>query len=208
MRYCYDLEFIEHRVRTWPTGRPVYTVEPISIGIAADDGREYYAVNRDMPIRAIRRHRWLMDNVVPHLPRPHGDRRNHMPQSWLFDYTSPLVKRKERIADEVREFLLGDDPDELPHIDLWAWYGAYDHVSLAWLWGPMITLPEGIPMWTNDLRQECARLGLSPKDLPQQPDGVHDALADARHNRTRLHFLDRINADLRPSFTPHSTEEA
>jgi hypothetical protein len=40
----YDLEFLED-------GR---TIELISIGMVCDDGREYYAVNRDMPVRRIR----------------------------------------------------------------------------------------------------------------------------------------------------------
>ena len=33
-------------------------------------------------------------------------------------------------------------------------YGAYDHVALAQLSGPMVLLPDGVPMWTNDLRTE------------------------------------------------------
>lgn len=170
----YDCEFIED-------GR---TIDLISIGMVAEDGRELYAVNRDMPIRRIRRHDWLMANVVPHLPRGHGDRLNHMPKSWLFDYADPSVWRRETIADRVRDFIL-DTSD----VELWAWYGAYDHVALAWLYGPMSQLPEGIPMWTNDLRQEAARLGLSDADMPQQAGGHHNALADARHNQVMHEFL-------------------
>ncbi|MEI5032456.1 hypothetical protein RB201_04450 [Streptomyces sp. S1A(2023)] len=56
----------------------------------------------------------------------------------------------------------------------------------------MIDLPTGIPMWTNDLRQEAERLG-NPQ-LPEQPSGVHNALADARHNLVRAQFLDRLAA--------------
>jgi hypothetical protein len=181
MRIFYDTEFLED-------GRHI---ELISIGMVAEDGRQYYAVNRDMPIRKIRKHKWLMENVVPGLPKGHGDRRNHVPTSWLFDYTDPLVKHRARIADEVRDFILGTDPDQLPHVELWAWYGAYDHVALAQLWGPMINLPEGIPRWTNDLRQEAERLGVA-KSMPEQPDGVHNALADARHNLVRARYLDSL----------------
>lgn len=180
MRYFYDTEFLED-------GRHI---ELISIGIVAEDGREYYAVNRDMPVRKIRKHEWLMANVVPGLPKGHGDRRNHVPRSWLFDYAAPVVKRRERIAQDVRDFILGADADMLPHVELWAWYAAYDHVALSQLFGRMIDLPEGMPMWTNDLRQECERLG-NPA-LPEQPDGVHNALADARHNLVRAQFLDQL----------------
>ena len=51
----------------------------------------------------------------------------------------------------------------------------------------MIDLPEGVPMWTNDLKQECARLG-DPR-VPEQGPGEHNALADARHNRDIAEFL-------------------
>jgi hypothetical protein len=171
----YDLEFLED-------GRHI---ELISIGMVCDDGREYYAVNRGMPVRKIRKHRWLMENVVPNLPKGHGDRRNHVPKSWLFDYTDPLVKRRQRIADDVMDFIRAAGPD----VQLWANYGAYDHVALAQLRGRMIDLPEGVPMFTCDIQQERARLGLRWGDLPQQESGEHNALADARHNQTVRRWL-------------------
>ena len=172
----YDLEFLED-------GR---TIELISIGMVCDDGREYYAVNRDMPVRRIRKHPWLMENVVPHLPQGRGDRRNHVPRSWLFDYADPVVKHRQRIADDVAAFIQAADAVEPA---LWADYGAYDHVCLAQLWGPMMRLPLGVPMWTHDLRQEIERLGVDPADLPEQAEGVHNALADARHVRTVRRWL-------------------
>ncbi|TXS44924.1 3'-5' exoribonuclease [Streptomyces sp. OR43] len=175
----YDLEFLED-------GR---TIELISIGMVCDDGREYYAVNRDMPVRKIRKHEWLMENVVPSLPKGAGDRRNHVPRSWLFDYTDPVVKRRERIADDVMGFIRGAGPD----VELWANYGAYDHVGLAQLWGRMIDLPEGVPMFTCDIQQERLRLGLASDDLPQQESGEHNALADARHNHVVRRWLARQN---------------
>ncbi|HEY9369298.1 3'-5' exoribonuclease domain-containing protein, partial [Streptomyces sp.] len=113
------------------------------------------------------------------------DWRNHMPKSWLFDYHDPAVKRHSEIAIKVRRFI-----QDTPGAQLWAWYGAYDHVVLAQLFGRMVDLPGGVPMWTNDLQQETARLG-NPQ-MPEQPAGVHNALADARHNRVRAHFLDSL----------------
>ncbi len=38
-------------------------------------------------------------------------------------------------------------------VELYAYYGAYDHVALCWLFGKMIDLPEGFPMYTRDLKQ-------------------------------------------------------
>ncbi len=184
MRYWYDTEFLED-------GK---TIELISIGIVGEDGREYYAVADEATrgdrwfrpglARRIRENEWLMANVVPSLPRLHGDARNHAPQSWLFDYFSPLVKRRERIAEEVRDFLLANGTPEL-----WADYGAYDHVALCQLWGRMIDLPSGIPMFTRDIQQEAARLGFAWDELPKQDEGLHNALADARHCKVKYDFL-------------------
>lgn len=177
MNIFYDCEFIED-------GR---TIELISIAMVREDGTELYLVNRDMPVRRIRKHQWLMANVVPHLPKGHGDRRLTVPERWLFDYADPAVRTRAEIADRVRRFIT-DTTD----LQLWADYGAYDHVVLAQLFGRMIDLPTGIPMWTNDLRQEVARLG-NPR-LPDQQSGAHNALADARHLRDMAEHLRTIGA--------------
>jgi hypothetical protein len=180
----YDLEFLEDG----------HTIELISIGMVCDNGREYYAVNAALAARwgsgrrlrrRIQKHPWLMKNVVPHLPKPHGDWNLHMPQSWLFNYLDPVVKPREQIADEVMDFIRAAGPD----VQLWANYGAYDHVCLAQLWGRMIDLPEGVPMFTCDIQQERARLGFAWDDLPKQEGGEHNALADARHNQTVRRWL-------------------
>lgn len=182
MRIYYDTEFLEN-------GR---TIELISIGMVAEDGRELYAVNEaigDGPLHdRIREHRWLMENVVPSLPlrksNGHGKLSTPGPYKGYFflDLDDNTVMPLRMIRNQVREFI-----QATPDAELWAWYAAYDHVALAQLFGPMSNLPEPIPMWTNDLRQEAHRLG-NPQ-LPDQPDGEHNALADARHNRTRHEAL-------------------
>ncbi len=182
MRYFYDTEFLED-------GR---TIELISIGIVAEDGREYYAVNSDMPVDQIRRSDWLVNNVWPHLPlrgyksslQYIGDGKHAVrtTESGALDASSVLVKPKWVIANEVREFLLAE-----PGPELWADYAAYDHVALAQLWGPMIRLPKGLPMFTRDLQQKWHDLG--QPDLPEQTDGEHDALADAHHLKACFEYL-------------------
>ncbi|MFN3005118.1 3'-5' exoribonuclease domain-containing protein [Mycolicibacterium wolinskyi] len=67
-------------------------------------------------------------------------------------------------------------------LELWAYYAAYDHVALAQLWGRMIHLPNGIPMWTNDLQQEMVRLGIDDDEIPRAEGYEHHALDDARWN--------------------------
>lgn len=195
IRYFYDCEFIED-------GR---TIDLISIGIVAEDGREYYAVNIEMPIARIGCHDWLCKNVVPSLPLNDGDNLRQKVREWVrkgnhfngliakttlifeLDTQQSCVKPSFVIANEVRDFLLfGDDKPEL-----WSWYAAYDHVVLCQLWGTMMHLPEGIPMYTCDLKQECDRLG--DPELPEQSSGEHNALSDARHNLIRARYLDKLS---------------
>jgi hypothetical protein len=188
-RIWYDTEFLED-------GR---TIDLISFGAVRDDGREYYAVNREAPWGRVAEHPWLMANVVPSLPlNPAGARTTEIAPGHLtnsaagVDLAHPDVKPYEQIAAEVCEFILGGLVPARADVELWAWYGAYDHVALAWLFGPMSQLPEGIPMYTNDLRQEAQRLG-NPR-MPEQADGLHNALADARHNKVRHDYLRAVAA--------------
>lgn len=202
-RIFYDTEFLED-------GR---TIIPISIGMITDDGASYYAVNGDLnqepdgewlhksgktTWQRIMGNPWLRGNVVPHLPITDADQlaRHNANQAPLFgprpvidgvtlDRTHSDVKPLYVIANEVRDFIRAAGPD----VELWAWYGAYDHVALCWLWGRMIDLPDGVPMYTNDLRQERRRLG--DPEMPKQTTGEHNALADAVHNRDMARFLDR-----------------
>lgn len=161
MKYFYDTEFLED-------GK---TIDLISIGIVAEDGREYYAVNADMPVDRIRKHEWLMANVIPQLPFSGDD-------EW---------KPKAQIRDEVAAFVLAGSQPEL-----WAWFSAYDHVVLAQLFGTMLDLPEGIPMFTNDVRSLVDWTGVDR--LPAQGNGVHDALADARHVKQMFEHIVRVLA--------------
>jgi hypothetical protein len=183
--YTYDTEFLEDGS----------TINLISIGIVCEDGREYYAVNSDADWDRIREDEWLVKNVVAHLPL-RGDSQPEEPLSgskrWFFnlDRKSVLIKPKWLIANEVREFLLsrpgGTGAGEWqPNPELWAYYAAYDHVALAQLYGKMISLPRGFPMWTHDLMQQLEQMppGFAK---PEQDSNEHNALADARWNMLLL----------------------
>lgn len=180
-RIYYDCEFLD-------TGS---TIDLISIGMVAEDGRELYAVAEEIeaePLyKRIGRDRWLMANVVPHLPlrAPDAIKQPHAQYKGWFhlDSDDNRIMPRRMIRNAVREFILAT-----PDVELWAWYGAYDHVALAQLFGRMVNLPDGIPMYTRDLRQEYDRLG-APEGLPEQAEGEHDALADARHLKVRAEWL-------------------
>lgn len=156
MRYFYDTEFIED-------GR---TIDLVSIGVVAEDGREYYAVSTEFDAR--KAGPWVRANVLNQLPNP----------------SSPVWRSRDAIRRDLQEFLLVPGTGEP---ELWAWVGAYDHVVLAQLWGDMTRLPRKMPRYTRELRQYWEMAG-SP-ELPRQDDGRHDALADARHNLVRFRAI-------------------
>ncbi len=154
MRYFYDCEFIEDGT----------TIELVSIGVAAEDGREYYAVSTEFnPDRA---GKWVRANVLPKLPPP----------------SSPLWRSRAQIREELLAFLTANGAPEL-----WAWIAAYDHVALCQLWGAMPALPRALPRFTRELRQYWEDAGCP--ELPGAPDDAHDALADARHNLVRFQAI-------------------
>lgn len=150
MRFFYDLEF----------GDTATVVSLVSVGVVAEDGREYYAVSNEFDPLAV--HPWVRDNVLAQLPPT---------STW---------RPRSVIAAELEEFF-GDDPV------WWAWYGAYDHVALCQLWGAMPDLPRAFPRLTLDVRQLWEHLGRPP--LPTQQTGLHDALEDARHVRLKYEAL-------------------
>lgn len=70
--------------------------------------------------------------------------------------------------------------------EIWGYYADYDWVVLCQLFGTMMDLPKGFPMYCRDLKQECDRLG-NPR-LPEQ-EVEHNALADAYWNKKAWEFL-------------------
>jgi hypothetical protein len=168
----HDWEFLED-------GR---TIRSISVGIVAADDREYYGIFDNGTIIAAAAHPWLRANVLPHLPV-----HTPVPGIAYWDTSHPdyvHVNPPSVIAAEVLDFIRAT-----PDPELWAWYAGagFDHVNLAWLYGPLSDLPSGIPKRTNDLKQEAIRLG-DPR-VPAQTGPVHHALHDARHDRDIDRYL-------------------
>ena len=186
MRIWYDTEFYERG--------PAYPIQLISIGMIREDGKELYAVNGEFPIDVFSRHAWLGENVAPHLPLINhgprefvkGDGSRVFCNFWEWDEDAiehdRHVWNRAIICEQVRQFVLDADNPEL-----WGWYSSYDHVVLAQLFGTMIDLPSGFPMWTNDVRQLSQQYG-NPR-LPAQKGVEHHALADARWTKEAWEYL-------------------
>ena len=176
MKVMYDTEFLEDG----------FSIDLISIGMVRADGKEFYAVSKEFDTRRVSRHEWLMGNVMPYIE--HEEVINYtnvqgMPVKDLV-ITDPYAMTRREIRNGILEFV-GDIWPEF-----WAWYGAYDHVALCQLFGRMLDLPKNFPMFTNDLKQLHKRAG-SPK-MPPQPQGLHNALDDARQNWEKYRYLTEL----------------
>lgn len=170
MRFFHDAEFLEDG----------NTIDLISYAIVAENGDELYLINRDCDWDGVVHHPWLRENVLLYLPGSFGPQDGSC-LSWFPDETDPRVVSREELADRVCQFITSYGEDRDDH-ELWAWYGAYDHVALAQLFGPMIDLPRAIPMHTNDLKTKVGKHRV-PDTLRARVMNEHDALADARWDR-------------------------
>jgi hypothetical protein len=195
LRIFYDTEFLDDGER----------IMPISIAMHREDGSEYYAINNSrFVLLAALRHGWLREHVVPQLPitvlpsEPMRKSVSFNPQSEVHRYVPNLehpdyhcLKPINAIAGEVQGFITGT-----PAPELWADYAAYDHVLLAQLFGPMIRLPQGVPMFTNEFRTF-----LLLRDNPHIPKYVvpagsaiteHHPLYDARELAFRHQYVSKL----------------
>lgn len=164
MKIFYDCEFIE-RGRLMP-------IQLVSIGMVAEDGTAIYRVNGEC-LGNVTRHLWLRQFVVPYLPVKN-------PAEGIFEWDKEhpeyefLSPTMEDLADDLLAFLrLFND------VELWAYYGAYDHVCLAQTFGVMAELPAGVPMFTHELQQHYELFGKG-RSLPPEPWHAHHAMEDAR----------------------------
>lgn len=212
MRHFYDFEFLEDGETIIPISIGIVSED------FAEYYAVFSEIQTDPALhQRISEHDFLAKHVIKHLPltddakvaeqltkarlvdrspyfRPASTEysRDGKALDWELDMTDRDVKPKWVIANEVRQYFLDrlDTNDPQDPVQLWANYGAYDHVRLMQLWGPMVARPPFLPMFTRDLQQFAADLGVPEEDFPKQESGAHDALADARHDWAVWKFLD------------------
>jgi 3' exoribonuclease, RNase T-like len=143
---------------------PKFPVTLISIGIVRDDGETLYCVSAEF--RDEDASEWVKQNVLAQIPQGY-------PRYSL-----------QSIADEIRAFVGKERPE------FWGYYSDYDWVVFAQIFGTMMDLPKGWPMFCLDLKQYCDSLG-NP-ELPEQGKGEHNALADAKWNKDAYDFLAKL----------------
>jgi len=161
--YFFGTEFIED-------GK---TIDLISIGIVCEDGRELYLCNSECQLGMASG--WVWENVLSTLLKKsytNLESRFIDPELW---------QAKAVIKAAILDFCKDTKPK------FWAYYADYDWVAFCQLFGTMMDLPDGFPMYCRDIKQLCDDLG-NP-DLPTQGKGEHNALADALWNKQAYEFL-------------------
>lgn len=236
MNYYLDTEFIEDFIHGthFPSFRKysLHYVDLISIGIVAEDGREYYAVNKEFDLKHVwnkhdlhlpdemgdapKKVYWLRENVLRPIYQDlikqlSGDMKlNGWSKYTQFTYRNCrdiiqiFGKTKAEIAKEIQKFTA--DTVQLQHADMvgktiqemnkkypptfYGYYSDYDWVVFCSLFGRMLDLPKGYPMYCLDLKQDMHVIGFTKewKDKYVPGDNEHHALADARWNK-KLHEM-------------------
>jgi len=173
MKFFLDSEFIERGNK--------YPLELISIGIVSEDGKEFYAISSEF--NKEHASKWVKKNVLPHVDfknEPDVSSGGSPRRNWERSRIMPL----NQMAKEIKEFV-GPSPD------FWGYYADYDWVLLCQLFGAMVDLPKGWPMFCNDLKQLVMEKG-NPTlpDMPKYGSGIeHHALYDAREIKFRYDWL-------------------
>lgn len=174
---------------------------------------------------------WIRENVIipilKELAEKEGIWAHGEDDYFTYKIAKKLInkygKTNEQIAQEIRNFimaekynsggmvLLGDFyPNEYPEPEFYAYYADYDWVGFCWLFGRMIDLPKGFPMYCRDLKQISDEKYIKNKkkykdgggknfisklsnhpDYPKQSN-EHNALDDARWNKKLYKFLNDI----------------
>jgi hypothetical protein len=168
-------------------------IDLLSIGLVAEDGREFYGLNYDADFRKAALNGFVRDRVLPVLP--------YRPES-LYAVVSPIWFAKKSLGLEVAKFLgcISDGehkpylPEGIDRPEIWTWYGAYHWVAMCSLFGSMVELPNGLPMLPYDAKQWCDQLG-NPRIVAQSP-GCYHALENARQLRNGWHRLRDISMDV------------
>lgn len=185
---------------------------------------------------SLRKKYWIRENVLRPIFNELFERATNinsvgitMTKKRLKFLISRYGKSRKTIAKEVKNFCYSYRavkdgggqitsgsfiPNKQVEIELYGYYSSFDHVVLSWLFGRMIDLPKGFPMYTIDLKQtldelaedeiksfcyatgnhtvltkeEALNIIKSKHDYPKQSN-EHNALDDAIFVKNLYHFL-------------------
>lgn len=154
MKYFIDFEFIEgfHKPLL---GKRRHFIDMISVGIYAEDDRSLHLISNEYRYKDA--NQWVKDNVlIPlYIQTVHGDSRNQCQADnfhHIFGHSNNFIRQ------EIADFLGCQREDGIwcapEGIEVYGYYADYDWVLLCSLFGRMVDLPKGFPMYCIDLKQE------------------------------------------------------
>lgn len=151
MKYFLDTEFFEDDLNR---------TQLISVGIVREDGKEFYAEDKEVLEPGVITDPWIKKNVLPKLTGP--------------SFTLKQIRRK------LIEFTEDDH-----ECQFWAWFVTYDWYVITKLMGGFMSLP---PSW-NGACYEIDMLLEFGQDFPFQSTPEHHALNDAKYNLEIYNYL-------------------
>lgn len=146
-------------------------IEIISLGMSKMSGETLYLVfdfDKSKPSP------WVNENVVPNID---------------IDSDGKRFSREEA-KQKILEFI--GDPKQ---VQICGYYCDYDWVAFCWLFGSMIDLPKGLPMYCWDLKQFLDENNI-PRDLQPNNPVPHHALHDAIQEKDYYVAASRYLLDL------------
>lgn len=197
MKFFFDCEFNEY-VREGTN-----TIDLFTLAIVADEdashreGKSLYMVFKDFNIEDAwdkyqiedgQKVFWLRDNVL----QPFFEQVCHQEEKER-PFTKETLKEavqewgytKEQAQKKIIEFI---QPEKEDYVEFWGYYADYDWVVFCWIFGRMIDLPEGFPMFCHDIKQDMpSTFNKDDYEFKTLPD--HTALTDTYYQRELYHFV-------------------
>lgn len=191
-KYFLDAEFIED-------GK---TIDLISLGIVREDGVTLYVQNSECDF--LKASDWVWRNVFPHLA--HFDMRGRrLCSPAMSSYDSGLGQShatpcRGQVEDpcpwatrrEIKEKIIAFTAAGGGKPEFWGYYCDYDWVAFSQLFGTMIELPKGFPMYCRDVKQWADQLG--DVNIPKPEVEIHHALVDALWVKGAHEFLTNLKS--------------
>lgn len=207
MKYYLDTEFQEgfHEPLF---GKRRHFIDLISIGIVAEDGREYYAISNEFDLKRVWKDEWLRANVLGPIHEELCRKESVFAKTHFWELFAPFTlksmenlikwhgKPNKEIAAEITCFCYPDQsaciPDSefldrakkfgwnAPHPEFYAYFADYDWVVFCSLFGRMIDLPAGFPFYCRDLKQTLDEKVMALEGF------AHGAPLENRLNRVKM----------------------
>lgn len=171
MKYFIDTEFNEE---TDPVGL-------ISLGVVAEDGREFYAIDQQYQDWSSL---WQTTNTWV---------RKHVRPILMLDDVQPVIGNKEVIRNALQTFIGRDSTPEF-----WGYFADYDWFLVCRLFGNFTKLPTNWPYLCYDVRQFQKHKGIT--NLPTKFTPEHNALIDARWTKHAFEYIQSRKTDKEPSW--------